>query len=47
MRPQTCAGVQVLDIAEAIDSIPYELTCEESRRVPRVIVNGDRGSDAS
>ena len=31
-------SIQVLDIAESMGSIPYELTCGISRRVPRVIV---------
>ena len=30
--------IQVLDVAEAMGSIPYELTCGVSRRVPRAIV---------
>lgn len=31
-------GIQVLDVAESIGTIPYELTCGVSRRVPRVVV---------
>jgi alanine racemase len=35
----SCGGnIQVLDIAETMENIPYELTCGISRRVPRVIV---------
>ena len=30
--------IQVLDVAEAMGSIPYEVTCGVSRRVPRVVV---------
>lgn len=30
--------IQVLDVAEAIGSIPYEITCGVSRRVQRVVV---------
>ena len=41
------ARIQVLDIAEAMGSIPYELTCGISRRVPRVIVNEESDSDSS
>jgi alanine racemase len=33
--------IQVLDVAEAMGSIPYEITCGVSRRVPRVAVTGD------
>ena len=32
--------IQVLDVAEAMGSIPYELTCGVSRRVQRVVVAG-------
>ena len=38
-------SIQVLDIAETMGSIPYELTCGVSQRVPRVVVPSD--SDAS
>ncbi|WP_319526542.1 alanine racemase [uncultured Desulfosarcina sp.] len=31
--------IQVLDVAEAMGSIPYELTCGVSKRVPRVVVD--------
>lgn len=31
--------IQALDVAEAMGSIPYELTCGVSRRVPRVVVD--------
>ena len=41
------ARLQVLDVAEAMQSIPYELTCGISRRVPRIFVNADCGSDSS
>jgi alanine racemase len=34
-------SIQVLDIAEAMGSIPYEMTCGISRRVPRVVVPTD------
>ena len=34
-------SIQVLDVAEAMGSIPYELTCGISRRVPRVVVDED------
>ncbi|MEE4112071.1 MAG: alanine racemase [Desulfobacteraceae bacterium] len=39
--------IQVLDVAEAMGSIPYEMTCGVSRRVPRVVVAGhhDGGAD--
>jgi alanine racemase len=39
--------IQVLDVAEAMGSIPYEMTCGVSRRVQRVVVAGhhDRGAD--
>jgi alanine racemase len=30
--------IQVLDVAEAMGSIPYEMTCGVSQRVPRVVV---------
>ncbi|HSO20886.1 MAG TPA: alanine racemase [Desulfosarcina sp.] len=36
-------GIQVLDVAEAMQTIPYELTCGVSRRVARVVV--DAGGD--
>ncbi|BBO85667.1 alanine racemase [Desulfosarcina ovata] len=36
--------IQVLDVAEAMGTIPYELTCGVSARVRRVVV--DNGSDA-
>ena len=32
--------IQVLDVAEAMGSIPYEMTCGVSRRVRRVVVTG-------
>lgn len=35
-------SIQVLDVAEAMGSIPYELTCGISGRVRRVIVDEDR-----
>lgn len=35
-------SIQVLDVAESMGSIPYELTCGISRRVPRVVVEGDQ-----
>jgi alanine racemase len=35
-------SIQVLDVAESMGSIPYEMTCGVSRRVPRVIVDGGR-----
>lgn len=38
-------SIQVLDVAEAMGSIPYELTCGVSRRVPRVVVDGGRPLD--
>jgi len=41
------ARIQVLDVAEAMQSIPYELTCGISRRVPRGFVNEDCGSGSS
>jgi len=41
------ARIQVLDVAEAMQSIPYELTCGISRRVPRVILNEDCRSGSS
>jgi alanine racemase len=31
--------IEVLDVAEAMGSIPYELTCGVSKRVPRVVVD--------
>jgi alanine racemase len=34
--------IQVLDVAEAMGSIPYEMTCGVSRRVPRVVVGVHR-----
>lgn len=34
-------GIQVLDVADTMGSIPYEMTCGISRRVPRVVVNGN------
>ncbi len=38
--------IEVLDIAETMGTIPYELTCGISKRVPRVVVDGasDSGS---
>jgi alanine racemase len=33
-------SIQVLDVAEAMGSIPYELTCGVSRRIRRVVVDG-------
>jgi alanine racemase len=43
----TTNAIQVLDVAEAMGTIPYEMTCGISRRVPRVVVNdaGDPGRD--
>jgi alanine racemase len=38
--------IQVLDVAEAMGSIPYEMTCGVSRRVQRVVVNGQNDPDA-
>jgi alanine racemase len=35
-------SLQVLDIAESMGTIPYELTCGISRRVPRVVLDGDK-----
>jgi alanine racemase len=35
-------SIQVLDVAESMGSIPYEMTCGISRRVPRVLVKGNR-----
>jgi len=39
--------IQVLDVAESMGSIPYEMTCGVSRRVQRVVVTGhhDLGTD--
>ena len=34
-------SIQVLDVAEAMGSIPYELTCGVSRRVRRVLVTAE------
>ncbi len=34
-------SIQVLDVAESMGTIPYELTCGISRRVPRVVVDSD------
>ena len=34
-------SIQVLDVAEAMGSIPYEMTCGISRRVARVVVTND------
>ena len=36
--------IQVLDVAEAMGSIPYEMTCGVSRRVRRVVVTGHPNS---
>ncbi len=33
-------SIRVLEVASSIGTIPYELTCGVSRRVPRLIVNG-------
>ncbi len=33
--------IQVLDVAESMGTIPYELTCGISRRVPRVVVDSN------
>ncbi len=33
-------SIQALDVAAAIDTIPYELTCGVTRRVPRVYAGG-------
>jgi len=33
-------SIQVLDVAESMGSIPYEMTCGISRRVRRVVVDG-------
>ena len=33
-------SIQVLDVAEAMGSIPYEMTCGVSRRVQRVVMTG-------
>ena len=43
----TTNTIQVLDVAEAMGTIPYEMTCGISRRVPRVVVTdaGDPGRD--
>lgn len=39
----TQAGsIQVLDVAEAMGSIPYEMTCGISRRVRRIVVDEDK-----
>lgn len=40
-------SIQVLDVAEAMGSIPYEMTCGVSRRIQRVVVTGhhDLGAD--
>jgi alanine racemase len=38
--------IQVLDVAEAMGSIPYEMTCGVSRRVQRVVVAGHHGPGA-
>ncbi|WP_419661293.1 Alr: alanine racemase [Desulfosarcina variabilis str. Montpellier] len=35
-------SIQVIDVAEAMGSIPYELTCGISRRVPRVVVDEEK-----
>ncbi len=32
-------SIQVLDVAESMGTIPYEMTCGISRRVPRVVVS--------
>ena len=39
--------IQVLDVAEAMGSIPYEMTCGVSRRVQRVVMSdgGDSATD--
>jgi hypothetical protein len=34
-------SIQVLDVAESMGSIPYEMTCGISRRIRRVVVDGD------
>jgi alanine racemase len=36
-------SIQVLDIAESMGSIPYEMTCGISRRIPRVVVDSTTG----
>lgn len=38
-------SIQVLDVAEAMGSIPYEMTCGITRRVARVVVTNDGESD--
>ena len=32
-------AIRLLDVASSVGTIPYELTCGVSRRVPRVHVN--------
>jgi alanine racemase len=39
-------SIQVLDVAESMGSIPYEMTCGISRRIRRVVVDGDHHSSA-
>ncbi len=36
-------SIQALEVAAAIDTIPYELTCGVTRRVPRVYAGGTHG----
>ncbi len=36
-------SIQALDVAAAIDTIPYELTCGVTRRVPRIYTGGGYG----
>ena len=35
-----CDTIQLLDVAESMGTIPYEMTCGISRRVPRLVVDG-------
>jgi alanine racemase len=40
-------SIQVLDVAESMGSIPYEMTCGITRRVPRVIVDAGQETDGA
>jgi alanine racemase len=38
-------SIQVLDVADAMGSIPYEMTCGLSRRIRRVVVDGTHDAE--
>jgi alanine racemase len=36
--------ISVEEVARLLDTIPYEITCAIGRRVPRVVVGGNRAT---